>query len=32
MIIQLRNHILGENVKINEDTIIHKRRSAHRAA
>lgn len=32
MIIQLRNHILGENVKINEDTITRKRRSVYRAA
>jgi putative transposase len=32
MIIQLRNHILGENVKINEDIITRKRRSVYRAA
>ena len=32
MIIQLRNHILGENVKINEDTVTRKRRSVYRAA
>lgn len=32
MIIQLRNHILGENVKINENTITRKRRSVYRAA
>jgi transposase-like protein len=32
MIIQLRNQFLGENTKINEDTITRKRRSIYRAA
>jgi transposase-like protein len=32
MIIQLRNQFLGENEKINEDTITRKRRSIYRAA